>query len=101
MQPEGFDFEVARQKLEKQLEEVEKHAAQHEARLKDERFMTKADPETRAEVAQRFEDLKAQRKVLTSNCASWKNEPDVRSRQGVKVQSHEHSRWPHNPSVSF
>jgi valyl-tRNA synthetase len=63
--PENFDFEVARQKLEKQLEEVKKHEAQHEARLKDERFMTKADPDTRAEVAQRFEDLKAQRKVLT------------------------------------
>jgi valyl-tRNA synthetase len=63
--PEAFDFEVARQKIEKQLEEVKKHEAQHEARLKDERFMTKADPDTRAEVAQRFEDLKAQRKVLT------------------------------------
>ena len=62
--PDGFDFEVALKKIEKQLAEVDKHAAQHEARLKDERFMTKADPETRAEVAQRFEDLKAQRKLL-------------------------------------
>ena len=63
--PEGFDFDVARQKIEKQLAEVDKHAAQHEARLNDERFMTKADPETRAEVAQRFEELQAQRKLLT------------------------------------
>ena len=63
--PEGFDFEVARQKVKKQLDEVEKHLAQHEARLNDARFMAKADPETRAEVAQRFEELQAQRKLLT------------------------------------
>ncbi len=50
-------------KLQKQLDEVGKHAAQHEARLNDERFMTKADPETRVEVAQRFEGLQAQREV--------------------------------------
>jgi valyl-tRNA synthetase len=63
--PDGFDFEVAREKLKKKLDEVEKHLAQHEARLKDPRFMAKADPETRAEVAQRFEELQAQRKLLT------------------------------------
>ena len=62
--PEGYDFEVARQKLEKKLAEVDKHLAQHEARLNDPRFMSKADPETRAEVAQRFEELKAQQKML-------------------------------------
>jgi valyl-tRNA synthetase len=63
--PDEFDFEVARQKVKKQLEEVEKHLAQHEARLNDPRFMAKADPETRAEVAQRFEELQAQRKLLS------------------------------------
>ncbi len=63
--PDGYDFQVARQKLQKQLDEVGKHAAQHEARLNDERFMTKADPETRVEVAQRFEGLQAQRKLLS------------------------------------
>ena len=63
--PEGFDFEVAREKLQKKLDEVCKHLAQHEARLNDPRFMAKADPETRAEVAQRFEELQAQRKLLT------------------------------------
>jgi valyl-tRNA synthetase len=63
--PDGYDFQVARQKLQKQLDEVGKHAAQHEARLSDERFMTKADPETRVEVAQRFEGLQAQRKLLS------------------------------------
>ena len=62
--PDGFDFEVAREKLKKKLDEVEKHLAQHEGRLNDARFMTKADPETRAEVAQRFEELQAQRKLL-------------------------------------
>jgi valyl-tRNA synthetase len=63
--PEGFDFEVARQIVQKKLDEVCKHLAQHEARLNDPRFMAKADPETRAEVAQRFEELQAQRKLLT------------------------------------
>ncbi len=63
--PDGFDFDVARQKVQKQLEEVGKHAAQHEARLNDSRFMTKADPETRVEVAQRFEGLQVQRKLLS------------------------------------
>jgi valyl-tRNA synthetase len=63
--PDGYDFQVARQKLQKQLDEVGKHAAQHEARLNDSRFMTKADPETRVEVAQRFEGLQAQRKLLS------------------------------------
>jgi valyl-tRNA synthetase len=64
--PEGYDFEVARQKLQKQLDEVGKHAAQHEARLNDSRFMSKADPETKVEVAQRFEGLQAQQKLLTA-----------------------------------
>ncbi len=63
--PEGYDFELARQKLRKQLDEVGKHASQHEARLNDSRFMTKADPETRVEVAQRFEGLQAQQKLLS------------------------------------
>jgi valyl-tRNA synthetase len=63
--PDGFDFEIAREKLKKKLDEVCKHLAQHEARLNDPRFMSKADPETRAEVAQRFEELQAQRKLLT------------------------------------
>ena len=63
--PDGFDFEVARLKVQKQLDEVGKHLAQHEARLNDPRFMAKADPETRAEVGQRFEELQAQRKLLS------------------------------------
>ncbi len=64
--PEGYDFEVARQKLQKKLDEVGKHAAQHEARLNDSRFMSKADPETKVEVAQRFEGLQAQQKLLSA-----------------------------------
>jgi valyl-tRNA synthetase len=63
--PDGFDFEVACQLVHKKLDEVCKHLAQHEGRLKDPRFMAKADPETRAEVAQRFQELQAQRKLLT------------------------------------
>ena len=64
--PDGYDFKVARQKLQKQLDEVGKHAAQHQARLNDERFMSKADPETKVEVAQRFEALQAQQKLLNA-----------------------------------
>jgi len=62
--PEGYDFEVARQKLRKQLAEVDKHFSQHEARLNDQNFLTKADPETRTEVEQRRAALSGQRHLL-------------------------------------
>ena len=62
--PEGYDFEIARQKLRKQLAEVVKHFDQHEARLNDERFIAKADPETRTEVEQRREALRGQQHLL-------------------------------------
>jgi valyl-tRNA synthetase len=62
--PEGYDFEVARQKLQKKLDEVDKHLAQYEARLHDPQFMSKADPETKVEVAERLEVLRAQQKQL-------------------------------------
>ena len=62
--PEGYDFEVARQKLQKKLDEVDKHLAQYEARLNDPQFMSKADPETKVEVAERLEVLRAQQKQL-------------------------------------
>ncbi len=62
--PEGYDFEVARQKLKKQLAEVDKHFNQHEARLNDQKFLTKADPETRTEVEQRREALRGQQYLL-------------------------------------
>ncbi|HEV2170427.1 MAG TPA: valine--tRNA ligase, partial [Candidatus Binatus sp.] len=62
--PEGFDFEVARQKLRKQLAEVEKHFSQHEARLNDQKFLTKADPDTRTEVELRRDALRDQQHLL-------------------------------------
>jgi valyl-tRNA synthetase len=62
--PDGYDFEVARQKLRKQLAEVDKHFNQHEARLNDQKFLTKADPETRTEVEQRREALRGQQHLL-------------------------------------
>jgi valyl-tRNA synthetase len=62
--PEGYDFEVARQKLRKQLAEVDKHFSQHEARLNDQRFLEKADAETRTEVEQRREALRGQQYLL-------------------------------------
>jgi valyl-tRNA synthetase len=62
--PDGYDFEVARQRLRKQLEEVEKHFKQHDARLKDANFRTKADPETVTEAIARSEVLKGQQHML-------------------------------------
>jgi valyl-tRNA synthetase len=59
--PAEFDFAKATQKLRKELDEVGKHAAQHEKRLNDQNFMTKADPETRVEVEQRFVELKSRK----------------------------------------
>ena len=62
--PAEFDFAKATQKLQKELDEVGKHAAQHEKRLNDQNFMTKADPETRVEVEQRFVELKSRKQRL-------------------------------------
>ncbi len=62
--PEDFDFEVARKNLQKKLDEVNKHLAQHEARLNDPQFMIKAGPETKVEVAERLEVLRTQQKML-------------------------------------
>jgi valyl-tRNA synthetase len=63
--PEAFDFEVARKKLRKQLDEVSKYERQHEARLNDENFRRKADPETVAEAQQRREVLRGQNFLLS------------------------------------
>jgi valyl-tRNA synthetase len=63
--PEAFDFEVARKKLRKQLDEVIKYERQHEARLQDENFMRKADPETVTEAQQRREVLRGQNHLLS------------------------------------
>jgi valyl-tRNA synthetase len=63
--PDGFDFEVARKKLRKQLDEVNKYERQHDARLKDENFTRKADPETVTETLQRREALQGQIYLLS------------------------------------
>ena len=63
--PETFDFDVARKKLSKQLDEVKKYERQHEARLNDENFRRKADPETVTEAEQRREVLRGQSYLLT------------------------------------
>ena len=63
--PETFDFDVARKKLSKQLDEVKKYERQHEARLNDENFRRKADPETVTEAVQRREVLRGQSYLLT------------------------------------
>ena len=63
--PDGYDFEVACQKLQKQLDEVGKHVAQHEARLERRTLHDQSRPRNASEVAQRFEGLQAQRKLLS------------------------------------
>jgi len=74
--PGDFDFGRARDRLGKQLDEISKHAAQHEKRLNDEGFKAKADQETKDQVAEKFESLRAQQhqlrvqlELLTSNQA--------------------------------
>ena len=64
-EPDAFDFEVARKKLRKQLDEVRKYERQHEARVNDANFRLKADPETVSEALQRHEVLKGQSYLLT------------------------------------
>jgi valyl-tRNA synthetase len=63
-EPDAFDFEVARKKLRKQLDEVKKYERQHEARVNDANFRLKADPETVSEAMQRHEVLKSQSYLL-------------------------------------
>ncbi len=58
--PPEFDYQRTRQKLQKDLEDVLKHATQHEARLNDSKFMQKADVETVESVSARFQELKVQ-----------------------------------------
>ncbi len=58
--PPEFDYRRTRQKLQKDLADVLKHATQHEARLNDSMFMQKADAETVENVSARFQELKAQ-----------------------------------------
>jgi valyl-tRNA synthetase len=64
-EPNTFDFEVARRKLRKQLDEVKKFESQHEARLNDENFRRKADAETVTDAERRHLELGAQRYRLT------------------------------------
>ncbi|MHB8383214.1 MAG: class I tRNA ligase family protein, partial [Candidatus Binataceae bacterium] len=62
--PADFDFDRAREKIGKQLDEISKHADQHEKRLNDEGFKAKADQETKDQVAEKFETLRAQQRQL-------------------------------------
>ena len=64
-EPDTFDFEIARKKLRKQLDEVKKFESQHEARLNDENFRRKADAETVTDAERRHLELGAQRYRLT------------------------------------
>ncbi|MFZ0887536.1 MAG: valine--tRNA ligase [Candidatus Binataceae bacterium] len=60
--PPGFDFSKAREKLQRQLEDVSRLAAQHQHRLSDPGFQAKADEDTKAESAQKWAQLE-ERKV--------------------------------------
>jgi len=62
--PPEFDYRRTREKLQKDLADVLKHATQHEARLNDSNFMQKADAETVENVRARSQELKAQSQRL-------------------------------------
>jgi len=62
--PPEFDYRRTREKLQKDLADVLKHATQHEARLNDSIFMQKADAETVENVRTRSQELKAQSQRL-------------------------------------
>jgi valyl-tRNA synthetase len=62
--PAGFDFARAREKIRKHLAEVSNHVAQHAKRLNDEGFRAKADQETKDQMAEKFESLRAQQRQL-------------------------------------
>ncbi len=62
--PEGFDFDKARNRLKKKLDEVRGHLARNLGRFENPGFRAKADAETVAEIAEKIEDLKQQQKLL-------------------------------------
>ncbi len=64
--PEGFDFDKARQGLEKKRAEVRKYIEQHEARWNNPEFRAKVPQEKQDEMHERFLDLAAQRDMLDS-----------------------------------
>jgi len=62
--PPEFDEVKTREKLSKQLQELQRFADQHGKRLNDSGFQAKADPDTKAEVAEKYVALTAQVKRL-------------------------------------
>ena len=62
--PEGFDFEKARGLIRKKLDEVETHLKRNQERFENPGFRAKADAETIAEIEQKIEELKVQKKTL-------------------------------------
>jgi valyl-tRNA synthetase len=63
--PEGYNFDLAKEKLRKNLAEVVKHLTQHAARLDDPKFRSNADPSTVAETVERLAQLGTERQMLT------------------------------------
>ncbi len=62
--PEGFDFDKARGLIRRKLDEVETHLKRHRERFENPGFRAKADAETIGEIAEKIEELKAQKKTL-------------------------------------
>ena len=62
--PPDFDEVRTREKLSKQLADLQRFADQHEKRLNDRGFQAKADPDTQAEVAEKYAALRTQVKRL-------------------------------------
>ncbi|MGH8013407.1 MAG: valine--tRNA ligase [Candidatus Binataceae bacterium] len=62
--PENFDFDKAREMLQKKLDEVKIHLGRHRSRYANEGFRAKASAETVAEIGEKIAGLEAQEKLL-------------------------------------
>ena len=62
--PDGFDFDKARDVLKKRLAEADTHLVRNQNRFDNAGFRAKADAETITEIAEKIEELKAQKITL-------------------------------------
>ncbi len=62
--PEDYDFDKARGLIRKKLDEVQTHLKRNQERFENPGFRAKADAETIAEIEQKIEELKVQKKTL-------------------------------------
>jgi valyl-tRNA synthetase len=74
--PEGFNFDKARDVLKKRLAEAETHLERNQGRFENPGFRAKADAETIAEIAEKIEELKAQKSTLEGQLNQLRHSSD-------------------------